>query len=69
MIDQTKLSTPANAIVGKLAMKKFVSLFEIERGLKIIWDMNSVMETTYLGDNLFMFVFNDKKICERIVDS
>lgn len=27
------------------------------------------METTYLGDNMFMFVFYDKKTCERIVDN
>lgn len=36
VINHSKLSTPDNAIVGRLAMRKFVSLVEIERGLKII---------------------------------
>lgn len=69
IIDQTKLSIPANAIIRKLAMKKFVSLFEIERGLKTIWNVNLALETTRLSDDVFMFAFNDRKIYERIVDN
>lgn len=69
IIDQSKLSTPVNAIVGKLVMKKFMSLFEIERGLKMIWNVKSEMETTRLGDDIFMFAFSDRKTCERVVDN
>lgn len=36
--------------------------------MKIIWDMNGAMETTRLGDNIFMFVFGDKQTCDRIVE-
>lgn len=68
IIDQTKLSTPANAIVGHLAMKRFVSLFEIEKGNRSFWEVKGAMETTRLGDNIFMFVFDDKLTCDRIVD-
>lgn len=69
LLEHSKFSTPANAIVGRLAMKKFVSLFEIEKGMKIVWDVIGIMETTRLGDNIFMFVFTEKKVCERIVEN
>lgn len=35
-IDPNKLSVPKVAIIGKLAMKKHVSLFEVDKGLKSI---------------------------------
>lgn len=67
IIDHSKLTTPANAIVGRLAMCKFVSLFEIEKGLKIVWELSTPMEITRLGDNTFMFAFADKLTCNRIM--
>lgn len=33
-IDPNKLSALKNALVGKLAIKKHVSLFEVDKGLK-----------------------------------
>lgn len=68
VIDRSKLSTPANTIVGRLAMKRFVSLFEIEKGMRSFWEIKGAMETTRLGDNLFMFIFDDKQICNRIIE-
>lgn len=35
-IDNNKLSVPRNALLGKLAMRKHVSTFEVDKGLKTI---------------------------------
>lgn len=67
VIDQSILSTPENAIVGRLAMKRFVSHFDIEKSMRSFWEIRGAMETTRLGDNIFMFVFDDKMICNRII--
>lgn len=65
-INPKKLSSPTNALIGRLAMRKFVSIFDIEKGLRNIWDMTTSMEINQLGDNLFMFEFKDSKACKRI---
>lgn len=69
VIDQSKLSTPTNALVGRLAITKFVSLFEMEKGMKIIWELTSAMETTRLGNNLFLFTFQDSKTRDRVFEN
>lgn len=68
IIDNSKLSIPNNALVGRLAMKKYVSIFEHEKGLRSIWDIPNCMETTLLGNNLYMFTFVDARTCKRIYD-
>lgn len=65
-IDTNKLSAPKNALIGKLAMKKHVSSFELDKGLKSFWDANNAMETTPIGDNLFLFAFEEADTCECI---
>lgn len=57
-IDSNKLSTPKNAFVGKLAMKKHVSPFEVHKGLKSLWDVVNKMETTAHGENLICCVLD-----------
>lgn len=42
-IDSKKLSTPKNALIGKLTMKKHVSVFEVDKGLKSIWNVVNAM--------------------------
>lgn len=68
-IDSKKLSVPKNALVGKLAMKKHVSLFEVDKGLKSIWDAAKDMESTLLGENLFLFTLKNEWVLERILES
>lgn len=65
-IDPSKLSTPSNALIGRLAMRKHVSDFDLKKGLPNIWDVNTAMDITQLGENLFMFEFKDDKACDRI---
>lgn len=48
-------------------MRKFVSLFEIEKGLKVIWDLASPLDVNRLSNNTFMFSLGDKKTCDRIM--
>lgn len=47
-------------------MKSFISTSELEKGLRSILDVTSAMETTLIGKNLFMFIFNNSKTCDRI---
>lgn len=47
-------------------MKKHVNTFDLEKGLRVIWDVFSAMDVTQLGDNLFMFEFQDNRACDRI---
>lgn len=54
-IDPNKLLTPKNGLVGKFAMKKHISLYEVDKGLKSIWNAVNDMESTILGENLFLF--------------
>lgn len=65
----SKLSTPKFAIVGKLVMKKHVSIFEVDKGLKSIWNVVNAMETTLIGDNLYCFIFQNENTVERIMDN
>lgn len=64
IIDPTKLSIPEKTLVEKLAMKKFVSLLDIEKGLKFIWELKDHMDINRLSANTFLFSFRDKKKCE-----
>lgn len=66
-IDLEKLSAPINALAGKLAMKKNISIFEIEKSLRVIWNVANRMEATLLGENLFMFSFHEARDCDRII--
>lgn len=66
-IDPKKLSVPKNVLVGKLAMKKHASLFKVDKGLKIIWDAASDLETTILGENLYLFTFKSDRVVNRIL--
>lgn len=68
-VDPTKLSIPDNTLVGKLAMKKFVSLIDIEKGLKFIWELKDHFEINRLGVNTFLFSFKDNETCERILEN
>lgn len=67
-IDNNKLSVPKNALMGKLAMRKHVSTFEVDKGLKSIWEANNDLETTLIGNNLFLFAFNKESTCDRVFD-
>lgn len=60
-IDNNKLSVPKNALMGKLAMRKHVNTFEVDKGLKSIWEANNDLETTLLGNNLYLFAFHQRK--------
>lgn len=68
-IDPNKLSVPKNVIIGKLAMKKHVSLYEVDKGFKIFWNASKEMETTQLGDNLYLFAFKNERTIQRILEN
>lgn len=65
-IDEIKLSTPKFAIIGKLAMKKNISTMDVDKFLKSIWRTANIMETTLVGENLYLFSFTDQAMQERI---
>lgn len=67
-IDELKLPTPKYALIGKLAMKKFASTFVIDKTLKSMWGTINTMETTLIGENLFLFSFSEVGACERILE-
>lgn len=68
-INPKKLSLPKNAIIGKLAMKKHVSLYEVDKGLKHIWEATKELESTRIGDNLYLFTFKSDRSMERVLEN
>lgn len=67
-IDELKLSTPQFMLIGKCAIQKIVSSFEVDKNLKAMWGTTTTMETTLLGDNLYLFSFTDEATREHIYD-
>lgn len=68
-INPKKLSLPKNAIIRKLAMKKHVRLFEVNKGLKSIWDAVKDLESTLLGEILYLFMFKNDRTMERVLEN
>lgn len=66
-IDPNKLSVPKFVIIGKLAMKKYVNLFDVDKGLKSIWNVAKELESTQVGDNLYLFTFKNESTLERVM--
>lgn len=62
----SKLNQPINALVGSLAIRKFASVYDLEKGLKSAWDLKTPLEITQIGDNLYLFELLDKKVCDRV---
>lgn len=54
-IDDLKLNTPKFTLIGKLAIKKYVSTFDVDKGLKSMWKTVNTMETTLLGKTFTCF--------------
>lgn len=67
-IDYTKLLAPSNALIGRLAMKKHVTTFDLEKGLRSMWEVPASMEVTLLNEYLFMFELKDARACDRIFE-
>lgn len=65
-IDSTKLLAPSNALIGRLAMKKHVTTLDLEKSLRIMWEVPASLDVTLLNENLFMFEFKDARACDRI---
>lgn len=59
VFDTEKLLTPSNALIGKLAMRKFANLYDIEKGLRMIWDVKPPMEITQISENLYIIELVD----------
>lgn len=68
-IDPNSLSVPSFAILGKLAIKKHVGIYELDRGLKFIWNVENAMDTTAVGDNTYCFIFQNAKVVDRILEN
>lgn len=66
VLDTEKLITPSNALIGKLAVRKFASLYDLEKGLRMIWDVKTPLEITQIGENLYIFELVDRRVCDRI---
>lgn len=62
------LSSPKNALVVRLAMRKHVSLFDIDRNLKSQWKITDEMETTAIGENLYLFIFSTANTYDSIFE-
>lgn len=65
-IEPENLISPINALVHRLAVRKFVSLYDLEKGLRSAWDLKTPLEITQVGDNLYIFELVHRKICERV---
>lgn len=68
-IDEANLSLPKFALIGKLAMKKFIHVSEVDRNLTSHWRLPSPVETNLVGDNAYLFSFADEFACERVLNS
>lgn len=66
-LDPNILSVPNFSIIGRLAMKKHVNLLEVDKGMKSIWSVDKELETTVVGDNLYLFSFKSERALERIL--
>lgn len=66
VFETEKLIIPSNALIGKLAVRKFTSLYDLEKGLRMIWDVKTPMEITQIGENLYIIELVDRRICVRI---
>lgn len=49
-------------------MKKHVTTFDLEKGLRSMWEIAANINVTLLNENIFMFEFKDKNACERIYE-
>lgn len=66
-IDNLKLSTHNFALIGKLAMKKYISTVDVDKFLKKVWNTANSMETTCLGENIYLFSLSEAGTIERIL--
>lgn len=67
-IDPLKLSPSKNALVAKIARKKYATLFEVDKGFKSMWNVPLDLETTVIGENLYLLSFSSDTLCERILE-
>lgn len=65
--NEFQLIRPRIAIVGKLTMKKNASTVDVDRFLKGLWKTENTMETTLLGENLYLFSLPDQATKDRIL--
>lgn len=63
-IDSEKLVTPINAFVGRFAMRKYASVFDLEKGLRTSWIVKTPLEIMQIGENLYIFELIDRKVCD-----
>lgn len=49
-IDSKTLLFPSNALIGRLAMKKHVIAFELEKWLRIMWEVPAALKVTLLNE-------------------
>lgn len=68
-IEDSNLSRPKFTLVGKLAMKKHVNTAEVDRNLKNQWNTLCSMETNLVGENVYLFSFNDEATCDRVLST
>lgn len=68
-IDDLLLNIPNLSIIGKFAMKKIISTVDVDKFLKTIWNTSNSMETTLVGENMYLFSFVDIATKERIFNN
>lgn len=68
-IDPNILSVPDHSVIGKVAMRKNVSLFDIDKGMKIIWNATQDLETTMVGDNLYLFSLKNERVLDHVINN
>lgn len=50
-------------------MKKNVSMYDIDKGMKNIWNVTQDMESSIIGDNLYLFSFKNECILDRVLNN
>lgn len=68
-IDDSYLSLPKYALIGKLTMKKYASIAEVDGNLKSQWETMNSMETNLVGENVYLFSFNNAAACGRVLSN
>lgn len=48
-------------------MKKRVSLFDVDKGLKSIWNVAKELESTQVGENLYLLSLKNEATLERVM--
>lgn len=66
-INDEQYPKPANVIVGKFVLRRTIGASELGVALSRIWQLNSSLKVSALGEAMFVFEFGSTTECNRIL--